>query len=326
MVAIDDAGITIEYATKPPSTKSYPLGRTFGQHEGSNFPHDLITKHKVGDTIKARDVISFNSHFFEPDIFSPNQVNWKAGVMANTAFLEGIDTWEDSSAIDEWLSEKLCTEVTKVKNISINFDQTVHSLVKGGQHLDPDSILCIIEDELTANVAGFSESSLATLSNLSAQTPKAGLTGYVDKVEIFYNGEYEDMSESVLAIAKAGDRARLRAAKASPVEIATNGKVDSTLRIENNPVGLDTMVIRVYITHETDTKGGDKGVFGNQLKTTFRRVMTGRNETENGEPVNALFGRVAVDNRIVLSVYQICTSNKICELMSEQCMKILNEE
>lgn len=326
VVAVDDAGITIEYATKPPSTKSYPIGRTFGRHEGGNFPHDITTKHKVGDVIKARDIITYNEHFFEPDIFNPNQVNWKAGVMANVAFLEGVDTWEDSSAIDEWLSDQLSTEVTKVKNITINFDQTVHGLVKNGEHLNPDSILCTIEDALTANVAGFTSSSLATLANLSAHTPRAGLVGYVDKIEVFYNGEYEDMSESVLAIAKAGDRQRTKEAKASPVAVASNGKVDSTLRIEGNPVELDTLVVRIYISHETGTIGGDKGVFANQLKTTFRRIMTGRNETENGDKVNALFGRVAVDNRIVLSVYQICTTNKICQLASDHCLKILNEE
>lgn len=326
IVAVDATGITIEYDTTPKSTKAYPLGRSFGRHEGGTYPHDITTIHKVGDVIKAQDVITYNEHFFEPDVFSPNQVNWKAGVMANVAFLEGVDTWEDSSVIDEWLSEQLATEVTKVKCITVNFDQTVHDLVKKGVHVNTDSILCTIEDALTANVAGFTQSSLTTLANLSAQTPRAGLVGYIDKIEVFYNGEYEDMSESVLSIAKAADRARARDGKNSPVPLASNGKVDSTLRLDGNAVELDTMVIRIYISHETGTIGGDKGVFANQLKTTFRRVMTGRNETENGEKVNALFGRVSVDNRIVLSVYQICTTNKICQLASEHCLKILNDE
>lgn len=326
VVAIDDAGITVRSNTHPPLVKSYQLGRTFGRHEGGVYPHQMVTKFKVGDTFKARDVLTYNDRYFTPDVFMPNQVNWKAGVMANVAFLEGIDTWEDSSAIDKWLADQLSTEVTKVKNITINFEQQIHGLLKVGAHVNTNSILCTIEDALTANSGAFNDESLATLSNLASQTPRSGVVGNIDKIEVFYNGDYEDMSESVLAIAKMGDRQRSREAKASPIEIATNGKVDSSLRIEGKPVELDTMVIRVYISHETGTIGGDKGVFANQLKTTFRRVMEGRNETENGDPVNALFGRVSVDNRIVLSVYQICTTNKISMLASEHCLKILNEE
>jgi len=323
VVSIDEYGVTVEYGTKPKTTKSFPLGKTFGKHEGGVYPHLLESNVKQGATFKKGDVLTFNKKFFEPDLINKAQVNWKIGCYSNTVLLEGVDTLEDSSAISQELSNKLKTQITKVKHIVVKFDQAVHELVTVGMNLDPETTLCIIEDELTAGNQGFGDKSIDTLRRLSAQAPTAKVEGHVDKIEIFYNGDFEDMSESVLTIAKSGDRRRKKEAKVSPIKVAETGRVDSSLRIDGNPVELDTMVIRLYLTHDVAAIGGDKAVFANQLKTTFRRVMTGKNETADGAQLDAIFGKMSIDNRIVLSVYQIGTTVKLCQLISEHCQELL---
>lgn len=323
VLSIDEYGITIEYDGKPKVVKSYPIGKTFGKHEGAVFPHELVANVKKGQKFSKGAVLTYNKKFFEPDIFNPTQVNWKLGVYANVVLLEGVDTLEDSSAISPWLSEKLRAQTTKVKNIAIRFDQAVHNLVNVGDDLKPDDHLCLIEDGLTAGNQGFSSDSIETLKRLASQAPQAKVQGKVDRVEVFYNGDFEDMSESVLEIVKKSDRRRKKEAKASPIELAETGRVDSTLRIDGNPVELDTMVIRVYLTQDVAAVGGDKAVFANQMKTTFRRVMVGRNETASGLPLHAVFGKKSIDDRIVLSAYQIGTTVMICELMQQKCQEIL---
>lgn len=323
VLSVDEFGITVEYDGKPKVVKSYPIGKTFGKHEGAVFPHELVANVKKGQKFPKGAVLTYNKKFFEPDIFNPEQVNWKLGVYANVVLLEGVDTLEDSSAISPWLSEKLRAQTTKVKHITVRFDQAVHSLVGVGDDLNPDDHLCLIEDGLTAGNQGFSSDSVETLRRLASQAPQAKVQGHVDRVEVFYNGDFEDMSESVLDIVKKADRRRKKEAKASPIELAETGRVDSTLRIDGNPVELDTVVIRVYLTQNVAAVGGDKAVFANQMKTTFRRVMVGRNETADGLPLHAIFGKKSIDDRIVLSAYQIGTTTMICELMSQKCQEIL---
>lgn len=326
VVSTDEFGITVEYDTKPEkTTRSYPTGKTFGRHEGGVFPHVLVANVKQGQKFEKGDILTYNEKFFEPDVVTPNQVSWKAGVMANVVLLEGTDTLEDSSAISESLSVKLNAQISKVKHITIRFDQAVHDMVKEGKKLTPDTVLCIIEDAVSAGMQGFSDKSIDTLRKLAAKAPRAKLTGVVDRIEVFYHGDLEDMSESVRSLAEWGDRKRKREAKRSTKKIADNGRVDSSLRIEGNPVELETMVVRLYLTQEVAAIGGDKAVFANQLKSTFRRVMVGVNETASGLPIDAIFGRKSVDARIVLSVYKIGTTNKICQLLSEEAQNILRK-
>lgn len=317
VLEIDEFGVTVELNTKPKTTKSYPIGKTFGKHEGGVYPHNLVANIKAGQKFEKGHILTYNDKFFEPDIATPDQVNWKAGVMANVVLLEGTDTLEDSSAISQELSDKLTTQVTEVRNITVNFDQAVHDLVKEGAKLTPESVLCVIEDAVSAGMSGYSEKSIETLRKLASKAPRAKLSGTVDRIEVFYHGDEEDMSESVRSLVNWGDRKRRRESKRSTVKTADNGRVDSSLRIDGNPVELETMIIRLYLTREVGAVGGDKAVFANQLKSTFRRVMVGVNKTADGLPIDAIFGRVSVDARIVLSVYKIGTTNKICQLISE---------
>lgn len=324
VVALEPMYITIQYGSgKDAYTKSYKLGRHFGRHEGSTFPHTLVTRLKLGQKVAASDIITYNENFFEPDLFNPSQVNWKAGVMANVVLLEGTDTLEDSSAVSKGLAEKLRAPLTKTKYISLRFDQAVHGLVKEGDTVTPETILCTIEDSLTANNEVFDDESLETLKSISAQVPKAKAGGVIDKIEVFYNGDKDDMSESIRAVANMGDRARKREAAQSPETIAETGKVDSSLRLDGKPVELGMLVIRIYITQRVPAVGGDKAVFANQMKSTFRRILAGKNRTVSGTDIDAIFGKESIDARVVLSVYKIGTTNTLCRLISEHCRAIL---
>lgn len=323
---VTDSSITVVYDSSPKTEKTYPIGKHFGQYEGSTFPHLNVTQLKKGAKFSKGSILTYNEKFFEPDVINPEQVNWKAGAMARIALIEGIDEIEDSSAISKDLAMRLKTQVTKVKNIAVGFNQAALDLVSVGDKVRSETILCTIEDQITASSDVFKDESLETIRSLAAQTPKAKANGFIDKIEIFYNGDYEDMSESVLAIAKMGDRARRKLAKSSHTVEAENGRVDSTLRIDGNPVELDTLIIRIYMTVDQPAIGGDKAVFGNQMKSTFRRVMEGVNETESGLPIDTRFGRKSVDARIVLSFFRIGTTNKVAELIAQDNLRILNEE
>ena len=61
------------------------------------------------------------------------------------------------------------------------------------------------------------------------------------------------------------------------------------------------------------------------MKSTIRRVATGINETEDGRPLDGIFGKKAVDARVVLSVYKIGTTNTLSYLAAAKCREIAKE-
>lgn len=319
VVQVTDDSIVVAYASG--KSKSIQLGRRFGTVAGTVFPHNVVTPLKVGDKFKVGDPISYNTNYFQLDPLNPKQLLMKFSVIAKTALMESADTLEDSSVISERLAGKLGTKITKIRDIVVTFDQKIHSLVKAGQKLEADDILCTIEDAVTADNELFDENSIDTLRLLGSQTPRAKYEGVIEQIEVFYNGDLEDMSESIRNIAVQADKARAKFAKGMN-KTALTGQVDSTMRIGGNPLNLDSLAVRVYITTDVGTGVGDKGVFANQMKTIFGRVMSGENRTESGEDIDAIFGYTSINNRIVLSADLVGTTTTLLKVIAKQAVKV----
>jgi hypothetical protein len=315
VTAVSPKAITITY--KDGLTRSVELGRRFGIVAGTTMPHTIESTLKEGDKVKKGDLVAFNSHYFEVDPHDPKQAIWKAGVMVKTAVLECADTLEDSSVISEETAAKMAAYTTKVREIVVKFDQSIHQLVSVGDDVEGESILCTIEDPFTANNTLFGDDSLNSLRLLSQYTPRAKYHGKVEKIEVYYNGETEDMSESLKAITQSSDKLRRQKAKELN-ETYTNGQVDASMHVDKRPLEMDHLVIKIYITGLQPASVGDKGVFGNQLKTIFGRVMSGKNETESGTKVDALFSYESIAARIVLSPEIMGTTNTLLRVISKR--------
>ena len=303
------------------TTRSVELGRRFGVAAGTTYPHTLVSPLKVGDKFDQGDVIAYNTHFFQQDFLNPKQVLWKAGVLVKTAIMESVDTLEDSSVISERAARLLETDLTKVRDIVVKFDQVIHNLVQPGAEVDVESILCTIEDAVTARNDLFDSDSLDTLRLLAANTPKAKFKGKVEKVEVFYHGEMDDMSPSLQELAMESDRNRKRLSREMKTTY-TSGQVDDSMRVDARNLPFEQVVIRVYITGPMAAGVGDKGVFANQLKTIFGRIMAGTNRTESGEDIDAIFGYESISDRIVLSPEIIGTTNTLLKVMSKRVAEV----
>jgi len=311
VLQINDHGIIVNYDDG--SIQGYELGVRHGHAAGLVIPHNVVTPLKLGDKVEVGDCIVYNTGFFERDWMNKKRVVWKNAVMVNTVFWESANTHEDASAISADLGAKLETKYTKIKNITINFNQSVSNLVKPGQSVKAKDVLCYIEDSMTASTDLFSGKSIELLKALAKRSPKASVKGVVDKIEVLYHGDKEDMSDSLRAIADESDRQLKRIAKSTGNEGFT-GAVGSGYRIENKPIALDTAVIRVYITASAGNGLGDKGVLFNQMKTVFSSVMAGVYRDAYGRQIDFIFGQKSLDDRIVRSPVKIattCTLNRL---------------
>ena len=300
---------------------SYPIGRRYGVAAGVTYPHALKANLQKGQLFKEGDCLLYNENYFEPDPLDASQVLWKAGVLVTTALIESPETFEDSSIVSEEVSKLLETEITKVREITIGFDQVIHNLVNVGDAVDIDSILCTIEDAVTAQSKLFDETSIDTLRLISANNPRAKFKGTVEKIEFFYNGEFDDLSESLQMLAQQSDLQRKRMARDLGKNY-TSGRVDGSLRIEGNALPFENAVIRVYITGPVGAGIGDKAVFGNQMKTIIGRVMSGANETISGKPIGAAFAMQSIDARMIQSPIIIGTTNVLLQEFSKRVVDI----
>lgn len=319
VVSVSSTGMVVEY--KDGSKDSFVLGRRYGNSAGLTIPHLLTTSLKEGDKFKFGDTLCYNPGFFEKDIFDPSQVLWKSGILVKVALMESSDTLEDSSVISRKIANETATSITKVKNVIINFDQSPRKVVKVGAEVKSDDILCIIENAITADTGLFDEDTIDTLKVLSAQIPTAKMNGVVERIEVLYHGEKEDMSETLLTLVNQSDKDFAVRAKSISQKTHT-GEVDETYRIEGNPLSLNTACIRFYITGIVGMAPGDKGVFSNQLKTVIGRVEDNPILTENGVEIDAIFGSTSVYDRIVNSAFINGTTNTLLKVISQKAAKL----
>lgn len=317
--SITAKGIIIEYKDK--TIKGLPLGRLYGKAEGSVYPHDIVTNYKVGDKVKKGDVVTFNKNFFEQDYIDSSKIVLKNSMIVKTALLESSQTFEDSSSISRKLSDKLRAKTTKVKSITVNFNQRLNNVVSVGSKVMPKDVLLIIEDELTSNTDDFNEESLATLKKLSNQAPLAKYEGVIDRIEVFYHGDKEDMGNSLRVLADASDKILIQECKSTNRPIIT-GQVTDEYRVSGIPLGIDKAEIKIYITVETKAAVGDKGVFANQMKSVFGEVMDYSVITETGEEIDAIFGFKSILNRIVTSPFMIGTTTTLLDIIGKQAVKL----
>lgn len=319
VISKTEKGILVEF--EDGERRGIEIGRRFGAAAGLTIPHNVVSDLKPGDVLKPGQIIAYNDGYFEKDILNPENVVYKAGLLARTVLMETPLTLEDSSTISSGLARRLQTNVTKVRTIVVSFEQTIHLLEKETNEVGSENILCIIEEAVTANNQLFDKDSLDTLRILGAQVPLAKTAGIVEKIEVLYHGDKEDMSESLRQLADESDRKLAKLNRSTGKKVFT-GSVGEGFRISGTPLDLDTAAIRFYITSPAPAGVGDKGVFANQNKTVFGKVLTNDILTEDGEIVDATFSWKSVLDRIVNSPPVIGTTTSILVEIGRQAVAL----
>lgn len=299
----------------------FVLGRRFGKAGGQTIPHMMATTHKVGDKVKAGEVISYNSGWFEPDYFNKGQVLYKAGTLATVALVETRQTHEDACTITEKFSRKLGTGLTKVKKVRLEFTDSLNNMVKVGDTVDFETPLVLIQDEMTSNIGAFNADTIATLATMSQQAPTAKVRGTVEKIEVFYHGSKDDMSASVRALANYGDKMLQATAKATDAPVFT-GSTDESYRVDGDPLLPGTMCVVFHITDHVAAGIADKVVFANQMKSIISEVADYEIVTESGIEVDAFFGAYSIFKRIVNSPFSMGTTTVLMQLGARRALEM----
>ncbi|QZA70945.1 DNA-directed RNA polymerase subunit beta [Erwinia phage AH06] len=294
------------------------LGIRYGNASGTTYVHPIITDMAAGQTFKKGDVLCWNRNYFERDFMEPMQCSWKAGAMVRVALMEEEFTFEDSSVISQTTAMRLGTRTAKPIAITVDFGQEVRNLLPVGTEVDPETILCTLEDPVTANLGQFDDESFDSLRILANKNPKAKVTGKIAKIEVTYRGSIDDMSESLGLITNRSDRERTKLNRQLGNDEANTGESLTPIRVQGTPLESNQAIIEVYVITPMPTLAGDKGVFANQMKSTFGSIMPDGITTKSGKRLDAKFSNKSIANRMVTSPYVMGTTNVLLDTITRK--------
>lgn len=296
--------------------KGWELGVRHGVAEGKTIPHEIITDLVKGHKFEEGHVLAWNTGFFERDDFSPANVTMMTGALARTVLLENNDTLEDGSRVGPGIREKLASPSSKQKGILVNFDQDINNLVKVGDEVEYDSILCQITEQAASDLAG-TDAGLAGLSKLSGNNPKAKYAGKISKIEFFYNGDMAEMSPTLKKLVKGDNNRRKNIRENTGARMSDTGEIKRATFVAGEKVILGTVAVVIYIDSLLEHGIGDKAVVCNQLKSVHGATLEGVNKTADGKDIDIFFGYRSVNDRIVNSPLKQGSVNSVMIKASE---------
>lgn len=298
------------------------LGIRYGSASGTVYVHPIITDMAVGQTFKKGDVLCWNRNYFERDFMEPTQVSWKAGAMVRVALMEEEFTFEDSSVISQRTAMRLGTRTAKPIAITVDFNQEVRNLLPIGTKVDSETILCTLEDPVTANLGQLDAESFDSLRILANKNPKAKAVGEIARIEVTYRGNIDDMSESLGLITNRSDRERAKLNRQLGSNASNTGECLTPVRVQGTPLEMNQAIIEIYVITPMPTRSGDKGVFANQMKSTFGSIMPDGITTKSGKRLDAKFSNKSIANRMVTSPYVMGTTNVLLDTITRRSIEM----
>lgn len=302
VVSKDDYGIIVRYEDN--TTVGVSLGKKYGRAEGKISPHVIVSDLVVGEKIEKGDVIAYNISFFEIDRLNPKRVILKASKYVMVAFMDILETNEDSSMLSKNLATSFTTKTVKVKSVQVSFDAILPNMVKVGDEVTPNTVLVYLKSGLTYDDGVFTETAREALEQQVNTSPRANVSGVITRIEVFYRGELNNMSNSLRKHAVAFNEL-LAKERTSVGKSVLTGQVTSDYRIANSELPENQCEIKFYIESTPDCGGGDKLSFGHQMKSIPGKVHQGSITTVSGREIDAVFSFRSPSNRIVNSVQDV---------------------
>lgn len=237
------------------------IGLKMASSKGHYYKHHLVCDYEVGESFKKGDVLIFNEQFFVRDILCPGQVVQINYILASTALVDFEETLEDGCCVSEHLSNQMTTEAVHLKTVLLDATSVISDVVKVGDKVDVDDILCVIEDQHVEATHIYDDAASEVLRRLGAHTPKAGVVGTVEKIEAYYFTDPEMLSPSLKALITPLDTARAKRVAKLQDGSASTGQLTETTRLNGELIGPGKVLLRFFISHHDSMNSGDKSVF-----------------------------------------------------------------
>lgn len=305
--------------------EAYNFGKEFIRNSNFYLENNLVINVKVGERVKFNDVLAYSKEFFTPT--TGGDLTFTMGSICRVALYDDYFTEEDSSLVSEGLSGRLSTSVTKCKQISFSGKSNIIKHTPLGQYVKDGEAIFMFEDEVDGDrddinkiLEMMGDADQDALENIAYHAPKASTSGYISKIEVYWTGEIDEMSESCQKFVKAYIKSKkvkikydeeqtgIKSNKSYECEksVARFGMINGA-KLEENDI-----LIEYYITHVNAYGNGDKLSFAPAIKSVTPQIVPEELTpySESG-PIDAVMGLLSLSNRQVNSPYFLGACGKI---------------
>lgn len=323
-------------ANKDGTKDSYRYNKEFLKNGNIMMENNMTLNVKVGQKVKEDDIIAYSKEFFTKT--AGGDLSFTMGRMCKVALMDDYFTEEDSSLVTEHLSKKMATSITHTKTISISGRANIIRMVKVGEHVKDGDVIMLFEDERDEDVSNTDVNEILSMlgkadeeaiERMSYHAPKANATGTISKIEAYWTGDTENMSESVRKFVGNyinDKKKKIKYEKDMTGVLNTKAELDTkkVTAVFGKVNGVDVdeengLIIDIYITHELPYGPGDKLSFYPAIKSVTPQVLPENlcPYAEDGK-IDAVMGMISMSNRQVNSPYFIGTLGKILYDMSKR--------
>ena len=216
----------------------------------------LDTELKNGKTFKKGDIIAYDRYSFGKASEDDN-LAYNVGCLTKIAIMNNDEGFEDSTAVSNWLSESMATEVvTMINTPPLNRVTNIYHMAKVGQPIQEGDSLIIYqnafeEEDANALLRYITDEDL--VSDLGRIQIRSKYTGVVQDIKIYRTCEISEMSDTMSKIVKDYEKG-IKTKKAMYKKYKIPGEkmldpdyiVPQTGKMKNCPDGI---VIEFYIKY-----------------------------------------------------------------------------
>ena len=160
----------------------------------------FMTDKKQGAKFKKDDILAWDNKSFSNRNGETNNLAYDVGVLAYVAIMSTDEGFEDSTAISQWLSEALGSEVVAQSDVELGAKTNIYNIVKVGQQIQEGEPLIIFQnnfDEEDANILLKNITDQDFVSDLGRIRIKAKYTGVIEDIKIYRTCEVDELSDSL---------------------------------------------------------------------------------------------------------------------------------
>lgn len=311
------------------STDVFEYGDIIGEGSGKAVNHkiDMHPDIHLNMKVKAGTVITYHSEFFHLDPIT-KQLAWCHGIPATVAIMPKDVTLEDSNMISAEFAEKMGFESIYVRAIQITNDMLIDAFADIGTKVSYNDPLLRLKYEETADV--ISDDIDELFLELKQVEYRSKHDGTVVGIQVFHVAE--SLNQSLTRFVNKvtyKDRRKSNVAKGTLKHEAMTSVtvIPEGTRIRGVQLGETDVLVVFFIKSQVACGIGDKCVVGNMLKTIIGRIEDLPMTTEEGVPVDMVFGANSIFDRIVLSCFCNSISDTILKKEEQRVLDMyFNEE
>jgi len=302
---------------------------------------------KVGDKVKANDIVAYENKFFSNETLHGNRFN--IGSMQKIAIMSSYITYEDSTYVTKKMSEEMASDIIMMKDVVIGKNANISNMVNIGDVVKVDDVLIEYETSFDNDVYNKfladigDDLAIDEIKSLGKYPIKTKYAGVIEDIKIYTSVELDELSPSLRRLVtqyygKINKKKNLLNKYDKTDSIVKAGMMitESTKKLEPGTNGkikgrelFDGVLIEFYIKYRDVLTVGDKITFFSALKSIIGEVVPEGyepySEYRPNEEVSAFLSPNAVLARMTPSIIYTMFANKVLIELKRHLEEIYNE-